>query len=348
MKMTKKLFLVAIATAAFALIGCDMLMPSGAGKETFGGKNENGTDNGNAAQTGVKKNLTVKIDAKVDKENGSLRYQRMFRQLGTKETVESLKTRIQIDTTGTDSLVAQKEAGTDLYINVDDISQGVNARELHAVTGLIFDMHKVTEKEVDDETGKKVKKNYYDFVLIGYRPYDNGFYVERFTNIAEDLFKAATNDTSFGTQTDDDYITASKSGFVYNNDIEDDKVNKSFKASWVNAFKGKLGKDDDGVEGKKDVDLKEFVVTITQPEAGKFNINVGGNNYTYTPADEKEAHPDWYTKDGKRIGAAGYYVNAPLGTSIYANFNSGNFEKDADGKTIKNEITKGLEEEVAE
>ena len=72
MKMTKKLFLVAIATAAFALTGCDMLMPSGAGKDAFKGKNENGNDNGNAAQTCVKKNLTVKIDAKVDKENGSL------------------------------------------------------------------------------------------------------------------------------------------------------------------------------------------------------------------------------------------------------------------------------------
>jgi hypothetical protein len=323
MKMTKKLFLVAIATAAFALTGCDMLMPSGAGKDTFKGKNENGTDNGSATQQGVKKNLTIKVEAKVDTDHGSKLYQRMFRQLGTSENVEALQTKIQIDTSKSDSFAALKEGSTDLYVTVD--TEAAATKKLHAVAGLIFDMHKVTEKEVDDETGKKVKKSYYDFVLIGYRPYDDGFYIEKYKNIAEDLFAAATNDTGFGDGSEV-YITQSQSGFVY----------APAGTEWVTSFNGKLGKDDDGVEGKNDVPIKEYTVTITQPENGKFNINIAGQDFTYTADDDSADHPKWYNKAGKRIGGAGYYVNAPLGTAIYANFNS------------KNDITKGLEEEVEE
>lgn len=325
MKMTKKLFMVAIATAAFALTSCGM----GAGTDVFGGKNESGTDNGKANQVGVKKNLTIHVEAKNDTENGSKRFQRMWRQLGDKETVQTLETVITIDTTKTESKLNISNGKTDykdpdaLFVVAED-----GIIETSAVTGLIFDMHCTK-----DDTDKKKKT--YDFVLIGYRPKDNGFYIEKYTGVTADLFEAATNATSF--KTADEFITATQNtAYVYadNND-------------WVKSYNGKLGKDDDGKDyGDKAVALKQFKVTITQEEKGKYKINVAGQDFEYAPADESEAHPDWYTKDNKltkdvdeggyRIGGAGYYVNAPLGTVINANFNS------------NNSGTKGLEEEVDE
>jgi hypothetical protein len=325
MKMTKKLFLVAIATAAFALTSCAELLGGGA----FKGKNENGVDNGKQTTVGVKKNLTIHVEAKNDTEFGSKRFQRMWKQLGDKETVQALETVITIDTSNTESKLKISNDKTDykdpdaLFVVADD-----GTIETSAVTGLIFDMHCTK-----DSADKKLKT--YDFVLIGYRPKDNGFYIEKYTGVTADLFEAATNATSF--KTADEFITATQNAaYVYadNND-------------WVKSYNGKLGKDDDDKDyGDKAVSLKQFKVTITQKEKGKYKINVAGQDFEYAPADESADHPDWYTKDNKltknvdeggyRIGGAGYYVNAPLGTIINANFNS------------KNDVTVGLEEEVAE
>ena len=333
MKMTKKLFLVAIATAAFALTSCAELLGGGA----FKGKNENGVDNGKQTTVGVKKNLTIHVEAKNDTEFGSKRFQRMWRQLGDKETVQALETVITVDTSKADTyLKVASGAGEDaLYTVVEeptgDPAQGTANYDVfsHRVTGLIFDMHCTKDSE-----DKKLKT--YDFVLIGYRPYDDGFYIEKYTGVTADLFEAATNATSF--KTADEFITAT------------DKAAQVYAAegtNWVTSWTGKLGKDDDGKDyGDKAVALKQFKVTITQEEKGKYKINVAGQDFEYAPADESADHPDWYTKDNKltknvdeggyRIGGAGYYVNAPLGTVINANFNS------------KNEGTIGLEEEVAE
>jgi hypothetical protein len=110
-----------------------------------------------------------------------------------------------------------------------------------------------------DSADKKLKT--YDFVLIGYRPKDNGFYIEKYTGVTADLFEAATNATSF--KTADEFITATQNAaYVYadNND-------------WVKSYNGKLGKDDDGKDyGDKAVSLKQFKVTITQEEKGKYKI----------------------------------------------------------------------------
>jgi len=341
MKMTKKLFLVAIATAAFALTSCAELL----GGDAFKGKNENGVDNGKQTTVGVKKNLTIHVEAKNDTEFGSKRFQRMWRQLGDKETVQSLETVITIDTSKADTYlktVSGKYGDDDaLYTVVEEpVEEPAKNYDVfsHGVTGLIFDMHCTKDSE-----DKKLKT--YDFVLIGYRPYDNGFYIEKYTGVTADLFEAATNAGSF--KAADKFITATEStAYVYADD-HDAKEFATKGDEWVTKWEGKLGKDDDGKDyGDKAVALKKFTVKITQEVKGTYEINIAGKKFTYTPDDESEAHPDWYTKDNKltkdvdeggyRIGGAGYYVNAPLGTVINANFNS------------KNDGTVGLEEEVAE
>lgn len=327
MKMTKKLFLVAIATTAFALTSCAELL----GGDTFKGKNENGVDNGSAKDVGTKKNLTIHVEAKNDTEFGSKRFQRMWKQLGTKETVQSLETVITIDTsksdtylklasgTGEEALYTVVENPTSDPLNYDMFS--------HGVAGLIFDMHCTKDSE-----DKKLKT--YDFALIGYRPYDNGFYIEKYSGVTADLFEAATNAGSFK-DADlgiTDTVGTGKPAYVY----ADDHDAKDFATkgdSWVKAWEGKLGKDDDGKDyGDKAVALKQFTVKITQETKGTYKINIAGKDFEYTP----EANEAYTNKDGYRIGGAGYYVNAPLGTVINANFNS------------KNDGTVGLEEEVAE
>jgi hypothetical protein len=333
MKMTKKIFMVAIATAAIALTGCGMV----SGKDAFGGKNENGVDNGKAGQAGVKKNLTIHVEAKNDTEFGSKRFQRMWRQLGDKETVQALETVITIDTTKTESnlIIKNDKAVTDpecLFV-VNEGDPNATDVATRAVTGLIFDLHCTKDSE-----DKKLKT--YDFVLIGYRPYDNGFYIEKYTGVTADLFEAATNDTSF--KKADKFITETEStAYVY---AKDHSATENPDA-WVKSYSGKLGKDDDGKDyGDKAVSLKQFTVKITQEVKGTYKINIAGEEFEYTPEDESATHPDWYTKENKltkteagyRIGGAGYYVNAPLGTVINANFNS------------KGEGTIGLEEEVEE
>jgi len=324
MKMTKKLFLVAIATAAFALTGCDMLMPSGSGNDAFKGKNEDGNDNGKANQVGVKKNLTIHVEAKNPDEGGSKRFQRMWKQLGTSENVQSIETDITVDMTKVTSKLAvvgdKPQSDPDALFVVSDDGTLLS----RAVTGLLFDMH--CTKEEPAEGGKKIKT--YSFILIGYRPDDDGFYIEEYSGVTDDLFEASTNATGF--KAADNYITATdKTAYVYADE----------GTEWVTRWNGKLGKDDDGKDyGDKAVDLKKIHVKVSQEVAATYVINIAGKDFTYTPAkpEDETIAKKWYNKNGYRIGGAGYYVNAPLGTVINANFNS------------KNAGTVGLEEEVEE
>ena len=300
MKMTKKIFLAAIAVAAFAFTGCMDLTKGLDNKKT----------------TGTKYNLTV--EASNAQTEGKL-FQRGWQQLGTKETVQSITTVISVDTTKVDSIIKTEPDAEGNYTVVDSNYEG-KKKDLHAVVGLIFDLHQTKTKEVD-EGGQKVTKKLYDFVLVGYRPYDDGFYIEKYKDVTEDAFAAATNDSVFAPAANTEYITATQStAFVNGTD------------NWVESKKGKLGKDDNGKEYADEVPLKKFTVTVTQETAGTYKINMGGKDYTYTP----EPNEDWTNKDGYRIGGAGYYVNAPLSTTVKANFNS------------KNDNTVGLFEEDAE
>lgn len=298
MKMTKKIFLAAIAVAAFAFTGCMDLTK--------------GLDS--SKSSGTKFNLTV--EASNAQTEGKL-FQRGWKQLGTKETVQSITTVISVDTTKVDSDVNLKSGSGDEAVY--EIAEN-GSRALHAVVGLIFDLHQTKTKEVD-EGGNKVTKKLYDFVLVGYRPYDDGFYIEKYADVTEDAFAAATNDTVFAPAANTTYITATQTTAF-----------EKGTGNWVESKTGKLGKDDNGKEYADEVPLKKFTVTVTQETPGTYKINMGGKDYTYTP----EVNEEWTNKDGYRVGGAGYYVNAPLSTTVKANFNS------------KNDNTVGLFEEDAE
>jgi hypothetical protein len=331
MKMTKKLFLVAIATAAFALTGCSLLGAMGGGKQTF--------DNDEADKDkGTKKNLTIGYR---NLGNSKL-YKRVWKQLGTKETVQSLQTVISIDMSKVQGVASSDDNETWVA------GAGANQRNTRAVVGLIFDLHETKTKDVDDETGKKVTKKFYDFVLIGYRPATKGFYVEKYTDVPEDAFDAASNDSSFSDAEGIgvEYIPSttgkvtSATKFYIGNDnqgnvVAEDGVDTTLIET-VNAPLGK-GEDESLFKTKAEaVEQQQFTVTITQETPGTYNINLLGLDFVYTPEKTEDTPKKWYNTKGYRIGGAGYYVNVPVDTEVAANFNS------------KNDITKGLEEEVEE
>jgi len=324
MKMTKKLFMVAIATAAFALTSCGM----GAGTKTFD-KEEKDKPVGN------KKGLTIGY-----KNIGDCpRYKRVWEQLGTKETVQALETTITIDVSNVDGKCTTDgditAADTKWFVGEDKTT----TKESHAVVGLIFDLHETTVKDAD---GKDKKVN--DFVLIGYRPYKKSYYVERYSNVPKEAFDAATNDSSFSDAEgiEVEYL-ASKSGKTTSS-----TVYYIENATGVTESHGKLGEDKKGNKNDEEVDLQSFTVSITQETKGTYLIKVFGEEFEYTPLvpEDTKLAAAWYTKDkattkdvdegGYRIGGAGYYVNVPVGTGVKANFDS------------DNDNTIGLEEEVDE
>jgi hypothetical protein len=328
MKMTKKLFLVAIATAAFALTSCGMAGGVGNGTDNFT-KEEADKDKG------TKKNLTIGYRNLGD----SKLYKRVWKQLGDKETVQSLQTVISIDMSKVEGKASPKEDDPEKW--VVDANGTKNTR---AVVGLIFDLHETKAKEetvTDKGTTKTVTKKYYDFVLIGYRPATKGFYVEKYTNVPQDAFDAASNDSSFSDAEgiDVEYIP-STTGVVttatkFYIEGAADGVDET-KIATLNAPLGK-GEDETLFKTKAEpVDQQQFTVTITQETPGTYNINLLGLDFVYTPVKTDDTPSKWYNSKGYRIGGAGYYVNVPVDTEVAANFNS------------KNDITKGLEEEVEE
>ena len=318
MKMTKKLFMVAIATAAIALTSCGM------------GDKIVTQEGGSTKQTGTKKGLTVEVVAGTEGK----KYARGWKQLGTSTKVQSLETDFIVDMSKVTNTISLK-SGT---LNADDATYVVDPEgtiQVRAVTGLLFDLHEIRAQEIDEGNGKKKTVKYYNFAIVGYRPDDNGIYVETYKDIAEDAFSEPTNATGFGATSE--YITDSQSGFIYK---PDDSV-KTTAPSWVTETNTKFAADEDGKDwGDKAVPQRTIKIKISQPTPGTYTIEVGGETYTWKPEDtegyEEKITKTWYNNDGYRLGGAAYYVNAPLGTTIHAKFDS------------KNPGTKGLEEEVDE
>ncbi len=325
MKMTKKLFLVAIATAAFALTSCDALLGMGAGGDTF----EKGEKE---KEKGTKKNLTIGYK---NLGNSKL-YKRVWEQLGNKETVQAIETLIAIDTTKVQGVASSDDQETWVA------GSGANEKNTRAVVGLIFDLHQTKTKDftvTDAGKTKSVTKKLYDFVLIGYRPATKSIYVEKYIDVPEDAFAAASNDASFSDASDIkvEYI-ASTTGKVTSASKYYIEAEDGLDTSLVTERTGVLGKGEEEKVKARDteVPLQEFTVKITQETPGTYNINVLGMDFVYAPEKTDDTPTKWYNNKGYRIGGAGYYVNVPVDTEVYANFNS------------KNDNTIGLEEEVEE
>ena len=287
MKISKKIFLAAITAAAVAFVGCGM-------------------SEGDLDGKGSKWERTIKKDSTtVGVEEASPAYGRAFSQLGTGEKVQSIKTLVTVYTDGIDGLVVDQ--GDKYYLQAPegakagDKVDGKEVSAVHGVVGFLFDLHK-TKAKADAADGKSYKAGdtLYDFVIVGYRSSDKGFYVEKYKNVAEGSMDAYVTTTSFAASKDDViYITETENApyyvYDYKNCVE-------------------VGTTEDGEN------VHKFTVTIEQADENKgtYTIKIGDitvGTYEGTENSEKDG-------TGYAIGGAGAYVNAPVGTIVKATFES--------------------------
>ena len=283
MKISNKFFFGALIAASIALVGCGM-------------------SEGDLDGKGSKWERTITKDStKVGVEEPSPAYGRAFSQLGTGEKVQSIKTLVTVYTDGIDGLVVDQGNGYYLHAPEGAKDGGMvddkKVSAVHGVVGFLFDLHK-TEAEADAADGKSYKAGdtLYDFVIVGYRSSDKGFYVEKYNNVVEGSMDAYVTTTSFG----DDVIY-----------ITEETKNKPY---YVYDYKDcvEVGTTEDGEN------VHKFTVTIEQADENKgtYTIKIGDITVgTYEGTVNSE-------KDGYAIGGAGAYVNAPVGTIVKATFES--------------------------
>ena len=271
MKISNKFFFGALIAASIALVGCGM-------------------GEGDGKLSGSKWDATLTKDStKVGVEEASPAYGRFFKQLGTGEKVQSIKTLITVCTKGIDGYAEDQGDGTYLVIE-----NGTKNQEVHGVVGLIFDLHK-TNAEADNEGVWKKGDTLYDFVIVGYRSSDKGFYVERYANIPEGSMDEFVTSSGFGTATD--VITTGTDKAPY----------------YVYDYKDQVSE----VETEDGEPAHAFTVTVEQDEANKgtYTIKIGDKKVgTYVGTIKND--------DGYAIGGAGAYANAPVGTIVKATFES--------------------------
>ena len=114
--------------------------------------------------------------------------------------------------------------------------------------------------------------------FVGTRP-EASKYVEKYTNVPQDAFDAATNISSFF---DEEGIgveflvstTGATTSYTYFY-IDGDKVDTSL----IEEFYGRLGEDDNGVDYPYYVDLQRITVTITQETPGTYHISLLGQDF---------------------------------------------------------------------
>ena len=286
MKISKKIFLAAITAAAVAFVGCGM-------------------SEGDLDGKGSKWERTIKKDStKVGVEEASPAYGRAFSQLGTGEKVQSIKTTVTVYTDGIDGLVVDQ--GNGYYLQAPEgakdgeMVDGKKVSAVHGVVGFLFDLHK-TKAKADAADGKSYKDGdtLYDFVIVGYRSSDKGFYVEKYKNVAEGSMDAYVTTTTFASKDDVYYITKTENAPYYVYDYKDCV---------------------EEVTTEDGENVHKFTVTIEQAEENKgtYTIKIGNETVGTYEAE----------KDGTSyaIGGAGAYVNAPVGTIVKATFES---DKDA-------------------
>lgn len=242
-------------------------------------------EEGEGESSGSKYDLSFWADAteNATKEaDATYLYKRAFKQLGSKEKVEAFTATVTVDLTKTQCNLSESSTEEDKYYqNTSGSTVGKSN------IGLMFDFHKTK----DSNTNKDV----YDAVIVGYRPYDKGFYVEHYSGIsAENLSTeeggAFSSATSLGTA--DKYITASQSGYVttYVNEVTRDSTAKT----------------------------DTFTLTVEQTTPGTYTIKIGSKTVgTYT----REATEN---DNGTTLrGGLAAYGNAAVGTLAKATFTTG-------------------------
>ena len=237
---------------------------------------------GDAKASGTKYKKTYSIDATGDIKdaNGAdASYARAFTALSTSKKCSAIETEVVLP-------VGEK------LENVVTSADGKNA-----VVGLAFDVH-----ETEGTDGKK----YYDFVLVGVKPADGGFYIEKYENVSKDNLKETMN-------TNDGAIDGAARGATTGAKFTDcdGKTSGNWASGSVKTFTDAAKIATDGYTWK---------VKVTQATAGTYEVlinDVKKGSYTRALTDaEKES------KDKKAYGQVFMYLNAPKGTKIKAEFNS--------------------------
>lgn len=273
--MKKLLIGAAMLAAVFAFTGC------------LG-------DMGEGSKSGTKFNKTMIVDATTDTfmdlaaktedadKNGEqdVLYRRYFSELSTSKEVAAIETTITINKE--ESIVTAKTTKRDAAVN--------------AVVGLAFDVHK-SEEDV------------YDFVIVGVKPVDGKFYVERYENIAKDKANAGKSDDGFDTT--DGALGAYKA------------IVEEEKDGWYK----------DPITFTEDKDgNKQFTVKIEQTTPKTYDIlingkKVGSYNGTVVNAEPVERNDgkdkDTFAGVGEfAVGGIGMYANCPEGTKLKVKYSS--------------------------
>lgn len=226
---------------------------------------------GAGKKTGTKWSTTFKLDATgaiKDADGNDATYSRGFAALSTSKKCSAIETVI--------TMPKQDKKGNTLNITK-------NADDKKAVVGLAFDTH-LTK----DSSGKE----FYDFVLVGARPNDGRWYIERYVNVPKDDLKESMNSTK-GTMGGTYTALASES---------------------TDGYAGTL-------TGYDKEDEYTWTVKVTQDVAGTYKIYINDVQKATWKRDLTEAETK-DTKNGKAYGQVFVYGNAPKDTKINAKFTS--------------------------
>lgn len=238
---------------------------------------------GDAKASGTKYKKTYSIDATgdlgKDSSGADNKYARAFTALSTSKKCSAIETEVVLP------------VGENLE-NVVTSTEGKNA-----VVGLAFDVH-----ETEGTDGKK----YYDFVLVGVKPADGGYYIEKYENISKDNLKETMN-------TNDGAIDGAKRGATTGAKFTDcdGKTSGDWASGTVKTFADATKIVSDGYSWK---------IKVTQETAGTYEILINDVKKGTYKRDLTDAEKS--SKDKKAYGQVFMYLNAPKGTKIKATFNS--------------------------
>ena len=269
--MKKLLAVIAAAAVALTLVGCDQ----------FGDVETSG----NKWEKGFKIDATGELkDGEGNALTGDTQYARGFVALSTSKKCSAIETTI--------TLPKKDEDG-----NVANI---VTANGKKAVVGLAFDVHETTK---DD--GKK----YYDFILVGVKPSDGQFYVEKYENISKDNLKDSMNTT-------DPAIDGAVAATASNTDVA--RYTGKEPESYT---KGSFVTSGAKVAVSETEESYSWTISVTQDVAGTYVVK-NGNTLLGTYTRELTETENKALKTKKAYGQVFIYGNAPKGTKIDATFAS--------------------------
>ena len=251
--MKKIMTIIAAAAVALTLVGC--------------------ANFGDAKASGTKYKKTFSLDATgelKDADGNAATYSRAFSALSTSKKCSAIETTITLPK-GEDNVF------------ISDKDNPNTHKKYQAVVGLAFDVH-LTKNDAGEDV--------YDFVLVGVKPGDGGYYIEKYTGVKKDDLKESmkTNEGSIGGT----YTPVQG-------------------AAETNGWAGTLTLPTDG-----DTTWK---ISVTQETAGTYKVlinDVVKGTYTRELTDAEKAD----TKNGKAYGQIFLYANAPTGTKIKGTFES--------------------------